>query len=192
MKKVLVATLLLAMTVFGASAQKISGSLAPLKGQKQVNVVLDFTGTLVNGKPEESHVEFFSRNKTEEEIEKWRSEWYNDLRNQSYAMFVRDLNNKVSKKHFTVGNFPEAGYTIVVNVRDITPGFFAGVMTKPSAVRADISFVKTGETKPFATTNFKRVSSSASSSMPYFVTRIALSFGSLGLHLGNSINKALK
>ena len=65
-----------------------SGNIFPLKGQKEVNVVLDFTGTLVNNQPEESHIAFNTKDKSDEDKAKWLQEWNEDLRLRSYSLLV--------------------------------------------------------------------------------------------------------
>jgi len=217
-KKVLFTVLLSVATVIGVSAQRIVGNISPLKGQQEVNVVLDFSGVIVNGETEENFIAEETKGKKDADKKKWLSEWNKDLRSEAYASLIKELNGKVSGRHFSAGKYSGAEYTIIIRVREITTGFWASRASAPSrpkgpsrpsvpsprltprpssvsnasAVRADVSFVKTGETVPFATTEFKRSSNNSSSDMPYLVTKIALSFGTLGEDIGNAINKALK
>jgi hypothetical protein len=183
---------LLSVVTICASAQKISGGISPLKNQKEVNLVLNFSGTLVNGDSEEKYIAGELKGKTEEEKTQWLSEWNENLRSNASSILINDLNKAVAGKWFSVGNYTSAEYTINVKVIEITTGFFAGVIAKSSAVKAEISFVKTGETNTIATVEFKKVSSKASNIVPYFVTRIAMSFGTLGDDLGSLINKEFK
>jgi len=192
MKKVLFVALLSVATVFGVSAQKLSGDISQLKGQKQVNLVLDFSGALVNGKAESKYIAEETKGKTEAEKEKWLSEWNEKMRNEAFAMLSKDIDKAVKEKWFSVGNYPEAEYTIIVKVIDLTTGFFAGPFQKPSAIKASVKFTKTSNRTPFATAEFKRSSSKISGTIPYFVTRIALSFGTLGDDIAKMINKNLK
>jgi hypothetical protein len=55
-----------------------------------------------------------------------------------------------------------------------------------------VRFVKTGGKSPIATIEVKKSSSKISGAIPYFVTRIAMSFGTLGDDIGKVINKNLK
>ena len=193
-KKVLLAALLSVATVFGASAQKLVGSLSSLKGQERVNLVIEFSGTLlVNGKTEAKFLEeTIAQKQSQAEKDKVLDEWNKDMRTQAYAMLTKSVNDKVSKKHFTVGEFPDAEYTIVVKVKEIQAGFYAVVAARASEIKSEVSFVKTGETTPFATIEYKKSRDAFSSYIPYWVTRIAMSFGTLGTELGYAINKALK
>ena len=194
MKKILYAVMIIATTM-SVTAQKLMDNLAPFKGQKEVNVVLDFTGTLVNGEPEEDHIEYFIKDKNEEEKEHWLKEWNEDLRIRSYSLFVTHLNNRISKKTgITVGKYPEAEYTIYVKVKNIIPGYGMlagkkGATVKSSKavceVTTEISFVKTGETTPFATDEYKEYGGS----VPYFVERIAKAFFVTAYRLGKNMEK---
>ena len=186
-KKTLFVITLFAATM-GVSAQKLSGNLSPLKGQNEVNVIVDFSGMLVNNQPEESHIAFFSRNKDEEQIEQWLKEWNVDTRNESYAKLVTDLNKATVKKGFSVGDFANAENTIYVKVLNIETGAF---LMKNSRVKADVSFVKTGETTPFATATYNYFSGSSNYVAPP-VGRIAAAFGTLGDKIGSTIAKNLK
>jgi len=190
-RKVLFTVLLSIAMVWSASAQKISGDISPLKGQKEVNVVIDFTGTLVNGKAEQIYIDAETKKKNEVEKEKWLTAWNNTLRTDAYSSLIKHLNDRLGNNNFTAGDFANAEYTIIVKVKDITTGFFAGPITKASAVKADVTFVRTGETTPFATVIFKKSSGAFSSEMPHLITRIAMSFGSLGMELGILVNRAL-
>ena len=191
MKKIIVILVALTTTM-GAWAQKLSGDITPLKGQKKVNVVLDFSGTLVNGKAETKYIAEEIKGKTEAEKEKWLTEWNVDLRANTYSVLVKDLNKAVSGKFFSVGEFPDAEYTILIKVKEITTGFFAGFMGKASAVQVEVRFVKTGGKNPIATVEYKKVSCKISDVIPHFVTRITMSFGTLGDKIGEIINKNLK
>lgn len=190
-KKSLFAALLLIATI-GASAQKLSGNISPLKGQKEVNVVLDFSGVLVNKQSEESHIAFSTKDKTEEEKAQWLTEWNVKLRNDAYERLIVNLNKAANKKGFSVGNYPNAEYTIYVKVKNIDPGYFAGIMAKASYVWAEVDFVKTGTTAPLATAKYDKVLGKWSANVPYFVTRIAMAFGYLGDSIGSTITKNLK
>ena len=185
-------TVLLSVATICVSAQKFTGDLSPLKGQKEVNVELDWSGALVNGKSEKEFLAAETKGKSAKEKEQWLKEWNEDMRAQSNAMLTRDLNKAVVKKWFAVGDYPDAEYTIKIKVINITTGFFAGIAAKPSAVKATVTFVKKGSDVPIATAEYKKTSSNFSSNIPYFVTRIAMSFGKLGDDIASLINKKIK
>ena len=187
---------LFTLAFFGAaisvSAQKLSGDISKLTGQTEVNLVLDFSGMTVNNQPEESHIDYNVKNKTETEKEQWLKEWNEDLRKNAYSFLTRDVSKATIKKGFSVGDYTNAEYTIHVKVININSGYFAGIMAKPSSVTTEVRFVKTGETTQLASVIYNNVSSRMSTDIPYFVTKIAMSFGTLGDKIGSTIVKQLK
>ena len=186
---VLVVSLFITM---GVTAQKLSGNISPLKGQKEVNVVLDFSGTLVNNQPEQAHIDHEINGKTEEEKVKWLKEWNEDLRTNAYTMLTDNLGKNLRDVTFTIGKYPNADITINIKVINIETGYFAGPFAKPSVVNANVSFIKKGESAPFATVQYKKCSNGFSSTVAYHVTRITMSFGRLGDELAVLINKNIK
>lgn len=176
----------------GASAQKLSGDLSPLRGQTEVNIVLDFSGTLVNGRTEQKYINEETKGKKAADKEKWLKEWNENLRSNAYSMLIRDFNKTIDKKLFVVDDIPDAEYTIYVKIKEIKTGYFAGVVAKPSELKAKVYFFRTGEDTPFATAEYKKSRSKLSANIPYFVTRIAMSFGTLGSNIGKTVNKNLK
>ena len=202
-KKVVLAALLSIAIVFGVSAQRppnpfkvqkksnVEGDISPLKGQQKVNVVIDFDGTLVNGKPEEKYIADETKRMNATEKAEWLADWNEKLRSDAYAILVTKLNDEI-KQFFEVGDYADAEYTINVQVRDITTGYFAGIVTKASAINAEVTFLETGTTTPFASIEFKKSSSGESSYIPYYVLRITMSFGELGEDIGKMVKKKLK
>ena len=88
----------LSVATVNVSAQKVkeqvfSGDISALKGQKELNVVLDFTGMLINNQPEESHITFFTKDKDEEYKSKWLNEWNVIMRDDCYNVLVKGLDN---------------------------------------------------------------------------------------------------
>ena len=191
-KKMVLAALLSIATVFGASAQKLSGDISSLQGEQQVNVVIDFDGTLVNGKAEEKYIADETKRMNATEKEEWLEDWNEKIHSQAAELFAVEVNNNLKNQTFTVGNYPDAEYTINIKVLDITTGFFAAIVNKASALKVEVTFIKKGETAPLATIPYKNVSNAASSYIPYYVTRIVMSFGTLGMNVAAVMNKNLK
>ena len=191
-KKTVFSMLLAAATVVSVSAQKLSGDISQLKGQQEVNLVIDFSQTLVNGKAKQVLIDEQTLRKTAEERERYINEWDELLPSQAYDLFTTEINKRLKGKAITVGNYPDAEYTINIKLTNIAVGYFAGITQKASALNAELTFVKTGETTPFGTILYKKHSNLASSYIPYFVTRIVMSFGTLGVNAGNIMNKSLK
>lgn len=194
MKKVVLAAVLSVAAIFGASAQKLVGDLSPLKGQKKVNLVVKFSeNLLVNSKAEAKFLEEeLAQKTTEAEKTKLLDEWNKDMRTQAKGSITKAINDKVSQKHFSVGDFPDAEYTIEVLVEEIYIGYYAVISSKASFVKSTVNFSKTGETNSFATIQYKKTSNPFSSDIPYWITRVTMSFASLGLQMSHAINKALK
>ena len=204
-KKVLLTALFAVTIMFGVSAQKISGNLSPLKGQTKLNLVIDFSETKVSEKvsfisdkpidvkPEEKYVADKINDKSDEEKERFLAEWNVKLRDEAYSFLIKDMNSALNKKgkEITVGNSPNAEYTIMVKVTLIEAGSFVGIKER-SRVSADVSFVKTGETKEFASTTYNRIFNYVSDCVPHHVIRIAMSFGTLGSNICKTISKNVK
>ena len=188
MKRTVLLTLALFAVAAVVSAQKLSGNISPLKGQKEVNVILDFSGMLVNNQPEESHIAFFTKDKNEEEKAQWLKEWNEDLRHDAYESLTGYLNKTVNKTGLSAGDYAKAEYTIYVKVVNINVGAF---LVTNSSVKADVSFMKTGETTPFATVNYNVIGRN-SSYVAVPVARIVNPFGYLGDNIGKLIVKNLK
>ena len=169
--------------------QKFSGNISSLKDQKELNVVLDFTEMMVNNQPEESHITYFTNGKDEEYKEKWLNEWNVLMRDDSYNMLIKGLNNSTNKKfQWSLGDFADAEYTIYVKVINIDPGVF---LTKNTRVKADISILKAGEDTPIATMPFNQYAPKSSYvSIP--IGQIAAAFNALGVYVGSNISKSIK
>jgi len=189
MKKISIFIVLLLIASVSVSAQKLSGNLSPLKNQKEVNVVVDFSGTLAEGRPEEKYIEIKTKGKTEEEIARFLTEINEQLRTEAFKSLVEKLNDVVNDKLFTAGDFPNAECTIYIKVKDYHPGIF---LMRNSTVVPEVSFVKTGETTPFAKLTYKVVPGKFSSNVPLWVTRTAMAFGYLGDSIGKAVTKNLK
>ena len=174
------------------SAQKLSGKISQLKGQEEVNVVIDFSNIKVNGKTEAKFLEDETAKKTEEERIKWYQEWNEDMKSSAHSLFIREFNKHSTENTFSVGDFENTEYTIIVKIVEINTGFFGGPFARPSLINADVKFVKTGETEAFATIKCPKSSSALSSTVPYFVTRIAMSVGKVGEIAAKTVGKDLK
>ena len=164
-----------------SSSTKITkGSLNPLKGQEKVNVVLDFSGTL-------DEWELTQRNAGEKRAQ-LLSERNEQLRIEAYKLLIEKMNNVVQRKRFTVGNYPNAKYSIYVQVKDLKHGTHLGFN---SAVTADVSFEKTGAANPMAI-----VTCYSLGRYSYYIeswaSRTAVAFGYLGDNIGKVILKNLK
>jgi hypothetical protein len=195
MKKVLVAMLCIASVTF-AYAQKIKGSVDFLKDQSNVNLAFVFEETTFDGESQESYLKGKrKREDTEAEADKvvgeWKAAWEGEARSDFKQIFIKYCNDELDKFSFKVGEYPDAAYTIVVNVEDVDPGNFAGPFSHPAKLKATFSFVKTGDTNALATLKVKDIYNPAILSVEEF-SRIKGAFGELGKELGTKLRKTLK
>ena len=181
--------LVFAVATIGASAQKISGDISQLKNQKEVNLVLDLKGILVNNKAEEVYLASLTKGKKEEAKAQISKEWNEDLPNGAYSSLINNINKEMSNTGVTVGDFPNAEYTIKVKVLNINVGSF---QMKNSGVKADIYFTKKDETIQFATLKNKNMLGRYSMYVPHYIARMIISFNYLGGSIGSTISKELK
>lgn len=181
--------LVFAVATIGVSAQKISGDISSLKNQNEVNLVLDLTEILVNNKAEEVYLASLTKGKKEEAKAQISKEWDEDLPNGAYSSLLNNINKEMSNTGVTVGDFPNAEYTIKVKVLNITVGSFP---MKNSAVKADIFFTKKDETTPFATLKNKNALGRYSMNVPHYIARMIMSFNYLGGSIGSMVAKELK
>ena len=179
----IVLLILLSLATVCVSAQQISGDISPLKGQREINLVIDFTGTWVNSSPEESYIAGEIKNKTEEQKTEWLTEWNEYLRENAYAKFITFFNKKMETSGMLVGNFSNAKYTMHIQVKEIYVGWYGGVVGSSSKVITDIKFIKKGENIPFAS-----ITEQCSQGMDFwFINRIAYAFGDLGKKIAKSM-----
>ena len=171
-----------------AKEQKLSGDISSLKGQKEINIVIDFTGMTINDQPEESHIAFFTNDKDEEYKERWLTEWNVEMRNDCYKKLLQGLQKSTKKLQWSIGNFPNAENTIYVKVIDIKTGAFLMINTK---LKADVSISKTGENTPFATLPYNQYGGQ-SSNVASPIGQIASTFKWLGIYTGYRLQKKLK
>jgi len=180
---------LLSIAITNVTAQKLTGNISPLKNQKEVNVVLDFTETLAEGMAVEKYIDIKTKGKTDEQKAQFLKEMNEQLRSEAYIALTGKMNVVVNEKLFSVGDYPNAEYTILVKVIDFHPGAFP---MKHAQVSVDVNFVKTGESAPFASVAFNKVLGRMSANVPLWVTRTVMAFGYAGDGIGNLMVKNLK
>jgi len=186
----IVTTCVLSYVIMSVSAQSFFGDITPIKNQKEVNLVLDFSGVWVNSNPEEIWLAEEIKNKTEEEKTKWLSEWNDILRSKAYSELITSFNKEMIKSGMMVDKYPNAQFTILVQVKEIYTGWYGGRYLEPARVLAEISFIHTGESIPFAsvTGHFSRTPFFGSHAVyAWFVTRISSAFSGIGKDIGKSI-----
>jgi len=186
-KKVLFAVLLSVAAVFGVSAQKFNPVPAFLKGEKQINLVFDYSQVKFDGASKEKYY----KGKDQAWIEEWEGKrWENNAH-----MFGTSVNSQLKKLDVNVGDFSDAQYTIIVVVLDCDFGSFsAGFLpAAPGKVQATINIVKTGTTEVLTSITMKAKQNSFSTvGTAVDFDRIALAFSNLGDDVGKKLSGAMK
>ena len=149
LKKLLLTTLLTGIVASGFS-QKITildGSLAPLKGEKILNIEYDWSGISVGKFPKE---EDYIAKKTSEYNEKeagkgdnWANSWNGDKTGRFQPEFENLFNKYTGKLGLYLGNEKTSKYTAIVKTTFIEPGFNVYVTKKPASVDLLIKIVET-------------------------------------------------
>lgn len=185
MKKIMILAILIGGICF-AQAQKVKGDLSCLKGQKEINVTFVYDGVTYDGDSEEKYLK-------EEDLAsdpEWKAAWTSTYRTEKWEpRLLEDLNEYAGKKGFECGEFPDAEYTIIVKFIDIDPGSFAGPFSVPAKTSGTVSFVKNGETTPFATITFKDIAGNGYAMFPRPELRVAESMSCVGEMLGKALSK---
>lgn len=198
-KSILLTTLLFVTTI-GVSAQGLYGPIGPyktptffgdiaqIKKQKEINLEIDFSGVWVNGTTEEKWLANETKEKTAEEKANWLSEWKEILPAKAFSGFVEFFNIEMESYGMKVGKYPNAEYTMQIQVKDIYAGFFAAIFSRPTKVIADVHFLKNGDKNPVATviSQYSYIQKFYYDDT-WFVNRISRSFKALGDHVGKSI-----
>jgi hypothetical protein len=184
-KKVLFTLLLAVATIISVSAQKFKPAPSFLKGQSEINIVFDFSNVKY-GKETQAE-QYKSKDK------EWIAEWEGKRRENFIEVFTGTFNDELKKKDVSAGEFPEAEYTIIVEVLNCYFGFFAGIVNQPAYMEATLKVVKTGTTEVLSQITLKE------SQNPYTVAatpvdfdRLSLAVGEVGEEAGEKLVKALK
>jgi len=148
MKKIVLLFFVAITSVVSAQKMKVvSGDFKFLKGQKELNLVMDY-----------SQMKFYKENMNEEayikkrendisadkgttEAEKWKNDWEHSKNNTFVEKFLASMNKNTSIK--TSENNSQAKYTLIVETVWIYPGWFGGVMKQPAKVNTVLKFIET-------------------------------------------------
>lgn len=182
MKKIIILALVIGMFT-ALQAQKVSGDLSCLKGQKEVNITFNYKGVTYDGDSEAKYLKGEDKAKDPE----WKAAWTSSFRTEIWEpRLIEDLNKEI--KGMECGDFADAEYTIVVDLIDIDPGTFAGPMSVPAKITANAKIVKTGTTSPLATIELKKIT------YKYFMSpkpeaRVGEVFSCMGEVIGKKLSK---
>ncbi|PSL46764.1 hypothetical protein CLV51_103746 [Chitinophaga niastensis] len=140
-------TVLLAVMCIPALAQKIKlvdGDLSPIRDQKKINMEFTYDHLSV-GKDNESD---YVRKKTDEYNKKeagkgdtWAKAWKDDRPTRFEPKFDSLFNENGD---ISVGDFPDAKYTMIFHTTFMEPGFNVGIARKNAYIDAEVQIVETG------------------------------------------------
>ena len=185
-RSVLLATLLAVLTVFGVSAQKFKPVPAFLKGEAQINIVFDYSNIEFDGDSQSKYYNYKGKN--------WVEEWEGKRREANESSFITTFNDELVNVGLKSGNFPEAQYTLIIYVLDCDFGAYAGPMSVPAKIKANIKVVKTGTTETLSLAATFKESQNPYTTMgtPIDFDRMYLAFGELAEEAGETLVKALR
>lgn len=167
------------------NAQKFKPAPTFLKGEAQINVIFDYDQVVFDG---DSKKEYY-----EDKGNAWVEEWEGKRRNENAKAFISNVNDELKKIGTNIGDYPEAPYTIIMNVLDCDFGAFAGPMSVPAKLKCTIRIVKTNATETLASITLKESQNPYSSvGTPVDFDRMNLAFGEMGEELGEKLVKILK
>lgn len=144
MKKILFLMLLgLSFTGYAQKIKLVSGSLAPLKGEKSLNTEFTYNDMKV-GKfdKEEDYVNKKKGEYNEKEAgkgDKWAQAWVDD-RKEKFEPQFRELFAKSSDLSTVDAN---AKYTMIVHTTFTEPGYNIGISSMPAFINLEITIVET-------------------------------------------------
>ncbi len=151
MKKLLSLIALTMLLPLGGNAQKLKltkGSLAPLKGEKEVLLEFDYSSFGVGKFKNEAD---YKTKKVEEYNKKepgkgdqWSESWENDKKTRFPEKFIA-LYNKTTKGFTVSQSATEAKYKMVVSLTFLEPGFNVGVSSKPASANFTIRYYEVAD-----------------------------------------------
>lgn len=149
MKKLLLLLSVMAVTTVQAQKMKVvSGNFDFLKGQSELNVVMDYSSTKFykENMDEAAYIEkhendILKAGKDESEVEYWNNNWAHAKESKFPSKFIALMNKNCQLK--TSEHNTKAKYTLRVETVWIYPGWYAGVMMQPAKVSTVLKFVET-------------------------------------------------
>ncbi|MDR1552113.1 MAG: hypothetical protein LBS69_01455 [Prevotellaceae bacterium] len=184
-KKILFSTLLTIATVFSVSAQRFKPVPNFLKGQTVINVVFDYSNTVFDGDSQEEYYE--------DKSAKWIKEWEGNRRETNDSYLLDNINDELEKINIQFGDYPDAQYTMIIDVVDCDFGAYAGPFSVPAKLKCTFNIVETGTSDVLSTITLKESQNSFSViGTPIDFDRMYLAFGEVGEELGEKLFKILK
>jgi hypothetical protein len=184
-RKILFSTLLTIATVFSVSAQRFKPVPDFLKGQNEVNVIFDYSKTAFDGDSQEEYY----KDKSKE----WIEEWEGNRREANENNLLENINDELKKINIKCGDYPDAQYTIIIDVVDCDFGAYAGPFSVAAKMKCTLKIVKTGTSDILSTITVKESQNHFTViGTPVDFDRMYLAFGEVGEELGEKLVKVLK
>ena len=142
-KTVLILLLAVSVSGFAQKVKLVSGSLAPLKGEKTIKTEFTYDNMLIS-RDEIPEADYIKRKKTdynEKEVgrgDKWEKQWYADRKERFEPKF-----NELFEKYGKVSTKGDSKYTLIFKTLMTEPGFNVGVARRPARIDAEAWIVET-------------------------------------------------
>ena len=182
---------------FNTTAQKVSlvdGNVAPLKGEKKVNIQFVYDGMGVGSfADEKDYVAKKKKEYNEKEPgrgDNWEKSWIGDRKNRFEPQFI-----ELFSKHsgIIVGNYPDAKYTLVFKTTFTEPGFNIYIARKNASVNGIATVVETSSKKQLAEYRVNKAPGRTFGGYDYDSgTRVQEAYATAGKGLGKTIGGSLK
>lgn len=149
MKKLFVVlTIMMSGFVQAQKMKVVSGNFDFLKGQTELNLVMDYSSMKFykenmdeNAYIKKREKDILDSDKDQAEVENWKKDWEHSKNVRFVEKFLAFMNKNSRIK--ASENNTEAKYTLRVETVWIYPGWFGGVMAQASKVSTVLKFVET-------------------------------------------------
>ena len=198
MKKLVLLTVCLCLSVSFIKAQKVEGTLSFLKQSEELNVVFEYKGMMIKKQTEKEYVstKVKEMNKDEEGLgDNWKTEWETTYKDFIKSMFLEYFNAEFAGMGLEAGEFETAQYTATVKTIWFDPGFATEKKISPSIVSVDVIFTQKNSSTMLAKVSIKQAKGNVSdvgNSLGSEERRIGSSYAAVGEQLGKLVAKILK
>ena len=118
MKKLIWISVLLSLLASDMYCQKLeSGSLTCLKGESQLNVIIDFSQSKIDGLSEQDFI--WKMGLKDSRGSEWEEYWKKDCYKQFFGKFCLSAFEETEEIGLKLGSFPEAKYTAILQLETV-------------------------------------------------------------------------
>jgi hypothetical protein len=190
--------------LFAQKPKQITGDFSKLKGQKEVNLVFDYSNVNVGKIPEADYIKkkmADADKKVPGDGKRWAAAWQSDKIHKYQVQFKKFLNEGLGKVNLKADTgHKSAKYSLMVKVIMIEPGFATGTIgSKESYLTAEVMLIETSNPgNELASLLYQEVRNRhynkylGSENNFDTGTRVAGVFGTVGELLGKYLQKAVK